>query len=81
MLTVTVGPDGRILVPVELRRTLGLQPGTRLVARVEDDRLVLERREVVLRRLQAQFEAIPPGVSLVDELIADRRREAEREAE
>jgi len=80
MLTVTVGPDGRILVPVELRRTLGLQPGTRLVARVEDGRLVLEGREVVLRRLQAQFEAIPPEVSLVDELIAERRREAERES-
>lgn len=80
MVTVTVGPDGRILVPVELRRTLGLLPGTPLVARIEDDHLILERREVVLRRLQAQFEAIPPTVSLADELIADRRREARRDA-
>ncbi|MEX0630213.1 MAG: AbrB/MazE/SpoVT family DNA-binding domain-containing protein [Chloroflexota bacterium] len=81
MLTVRVGPDGRILVPVELRRELGLQPGMPLVARVEDDRLVLERRETVLRRLQSLFGAIPEGVSLADELVAERRREAEREAE
>lgn len=79
-MTVRVGPDGRILVPVELRRQLGLTAGTPLVAHVEDDRLVLERRDGVLKRLQAQFAAVPPEVSLVDELIADRLREAEREA-
>jgi AbrB family looped-hinge helix DNA binding protein len=77
VVTITVGPDGRILVPVELRRQLGLQPGMSLVARIEDDHLVLERREVVLGRLQAQFERIPRDVSLVDELLTDRRREAE----
>jgi AbrB family looped-hinge helix DNA binding protein len=81
MLTVTVGPDGRILVPVALRRELGLMPGTPVIARVEDDRLVLESRDAVLRRLQARFASIPEGVSLADELIAERRREAEREAE
>ena len=81
MLTVTVGPDGRILVPVELRRTLGLQPGTRLVARIKDERLILERRDVILRRLQERFAVIPPGVSLVEELLAERRHEAEREAD
>lgn len=80
MLTVTVGPDGRILVPVELRRELGLRPGMPLVARVEDNRLVLESRDAVLRRLQARFEAVPPDVRLVDELLADRRRQAERDA-
>jgi AbrB family looped-hinge helix DNA binding protein len=80
MMTVTVGPDGRILVPVELRRQLGLAAGMPLVARVEDQRLVLERREVVLERLRAQFRNVPSGVSLTDELIADRRREARRDS-
>ncbi len=81
MLTTKMGPDGRVLVPVELRRELSLGPGETLVARVEDERLILESREAILRRVQKRFlDAIPRDVSLADELIADRRREAEREA-
>lgn len=44
-----------------------------------DGRLVLEKREAVLERLKRRFSHIPPGVSLVDELIAERRAEARRE--
>jgi len=80
MLTVRFGPDGRVLVPVELRRELGASPGEPLVARVVDRQLVIERREDALRRVQRRFAGIPAGVSLADELIADRRREAERDA-
>jgi AbrB family looped-hinge helix DNA binding protein len=80
MLTTKVGPDGRILVPVELRRELSLAPGETLVVRVEDERLILESREAILRRVQDRFVGkIPRNVSLADELIMDRRREAERE--
>jgi AbrB family looped-hinge helix DNA binding protein len=79
VLTTKVGPDGRVLVPVELRRELGLEPGEPLVASVQDGRLVLESREAVLRRLRRRFGKVSREVSLVDELIADRRREARRE--
>lgn len=76
---VRVGPQGRIVVPAALRRRLGIEAGDVLVARAEDDRLVLERREAVLARIRQRFAHIPPEVSLVDELIAERRREAARE--
>ena len=76
MLTVRFGPDGRVLVPVELRRTLGVTPGEPLVARVLDRQLIIERREDALRRIQARFVSVPAGVSLADELIEDRHREA-----
>ncbi len=79
MLTVRLGPDGRILVPVELRRELGVVAGEALVARVQDGRLVIERRADALVRLQARFAGVPPGVSLVDELLADRRGDLERD--
>jgi AbrB family looped-hinge helix DNA binding protein len=80
MLTTKVGPDGRILVPVELRRELSLAPGETLVVRVEDERLILESREAILRRVQDRFVGkITRNVSLADELIMDRRRVAERE--
>ena len=49
--------------------------------RQEDDRLVLEKAEAIERRLKALFAHIPPHVSLADELIAERREEATREAE
>ena len=78
---IQVGPQGRVVIPARLRQTLGLKPGDRLVAGVDGQRLILERRDEVLARLQASFaDAVPAGVSLVDELIAERRAEASRES-
>ncbi len=79
MLTVRFGPDGRVLVPVELRRSLGVVPGEPFAARVDDGRLVIERRADAVARVQARFSVIPKGVSLVDELLADRRRDVEQD--
>jgi AbrB family looped-hinge helix DNA binding protein len=76
---VAVGPQGRLVVPAEIRRELGLVPGDTLIATVEDGRLVLQKRETVLRRLRQRFAHIPAGVSLADELIAERRAESRRE--
>ena len=73
---VQVGAQGRLVIPAALRKALNLKPGDRLVACQEGDRLVLERREVVVKRLQGLFAHIPGDVSLVDELIAERRSEA-----
>jgi AbrB family looped-hinge helix DNA binding protein len=76
---VALGPQGRIVVPAEIRRELGLVPGDVLIATVEDGRLVLQKREAMLRRLRQRFAHIPAGVSLADELIAERRAESKRE--
>lgn len=74
-------PDGRVLVPAELRRALSLRIGETLVAHADGTRLIFESREAFLRRLQDQFVAVVRrGVSLADELIADRRREVDSES-
>jgi AbrB family looped-hinge helix DNA binding protein len=79
-MAVHVGPQGRLVIPAPLRRALRLEPGETLMARVEADRLVLERPRAALGRLQRAFrDAVPEGVSLVDDLLADRRAEAGRE--
>jgi len=78
---VHVGPQGRIVIPAHIREALDIRPGQELIARVEDGRLVLETRERILARVQSWFAHIPPEVSLVDELIAERIEEARREAE
>jgi AbrB family looped-hinge helix DNA binding protein len=78
-IEVTVGPQGRLVVPALLRRRLGIEAGDVLVARAQDDRLVLERRDAILARVRGRLAAVPHDVSMVDELIAERREEAERE--
>jgi len=76
-----IGPQGRVVIPAELRRELGLEPGETLVARVESRRLVLERGGEILARLRSELrDATRPGTSMVDELLTERRREARREA-
>ncbi len=76
---VQVGAQGRVVIPAGLRKTLKLRAGDRLVARLVGESLVLERRELVERRLLDRFKHIPRDVSLVDELIDERRSEATRE--
>lgn len=75
-----LGSQGRLVIPAEIRRQLGLAPGIELIARIEEGRLVLEPPSNVLRRLRQRFADLPSGVSLAGELIADRRRDAESEA-
>ena len=76
---VQVGAQGRVVIPAALRHTMKLQPGDRLIARLVGESLVLERRELVERRLRERFKHIPQDVSLVNELIGDRRAEAKHE--
>ncbi len=78
-IRVRVGPKGRVVVPAPIRQALGIEEGTELMARIEGDGIVLEPRSAALRRLQALFAHIPRDVSLVDELIDERREEARRE--
>jgi len=77
---VQIGAQGRVVIPAALRKALKLKPGDRLILHREGDRIVLERRESIERRLWEMFEHIPREVSLVDELIAERREAARRES-
>lgn len=77
---VNVAADGRILVPAHLRRAAGIEPGRPVHVRLEDGRLVIEDPMAALRRLRELLAPLrKPGVSIVDEFIAERRAEAERE--
>lgn len=78
-IEVTVGPQGRLVVPAPLRRRLGIEAGDVLVARADSDRLVLERRDAILARVRGRLAVVPADVSMVNELIAERRDEVKRE--
>jgi len=76
---VQLGPQGRIVIPAHLRKALDLKPGDSLVVRRDGDSIVVERREALIRRLQARFAHVPRNVDLAGGLIADRRAEAAAE--
>jgi AbrB family looped-hinge helix DNA binding protein len=70
---------GRILVPSAFRKALGLQSGDTVFIEMRGDELVVRPAKAALRRLQDRLSAYSGGSSVVDELIAERRAEAERE--
>ncbi len=68
---------GRIVIPAAFRKALGVKPGEYLILRIEDGELRAWTFEYAIRKSQEIVRKyIPPGRSLVDELIAERRSEA-----
>lgn len=80
-VTVRVGPQGRIVIPAELRRALSLDTGDTLVAKAQGQTLVLERPAQIIERLQGRLAPLRGETSPVDELLAERKREVARENE
>ncbi len=76
---VRVGPQGRVVIPAELRHRLGLEPGRVLVGYIDGPRLVLVPPEELLDELEDMFADMSGGMAA--ELIEERREEARRELE
>lgn len=77
---VKIVDGGKLVIPAAMRRELGITTGDTVLVDVDDGELrvrsvprALERARAILRKY------VPEGVGLADELIAERRREAERE--
>ena len=77
---VPINENGRLVMPAAFRNALGINPGDEVVLRIEDDELritTLRQRIAQAQRLVRKY--VKPGVSLVDELLAERRAEARKE--
>lgn len=75
---LSVGRKGRVVIPVQIRRQLGIDEGTELLAVVEQDGVLLLPRAAVKRRLRGMFAGVK--TSMADELIQDRRAAAAEES-
>ncbi len=76
-----IGKNGAIALPEALRAALAIREGDSVQLVIEDDAIRILTRDAALRALTSDVRrTIPEGVSLVDELIGDRRAEAAREA-
>ncbi|MPZ15710.1 MAG: AbrB/MazE/SpoVT family DNA-binding domain-containing protein [Chloroflexi bacterium] len=72
-----VTEGGRVVIPADYRRQLGIEIGDELVMSLVDGELRLFTRQEAIRRAQEIARHHPSrGVSLVAELIAERRAEA-----
>ena len=80
-IRVRLNEGGRIVIPAEFRRELGLEEGDVLMIERDGDGLQIRSALAALERVAAYVQAhLPPGTgSLVDELFADRREEFARE--
>jgi len=72
---VKLGKQGRIVIPAVVRKELGLEPGEELLVSAKGSKVELQRREDLLREIQAEWRSMANGRNLVDELIEERRRE------
>jgi hypothetical protein len=79
-IRLEVSPDGQMRLPASVMEALGVVRGGGIKVCVEDDGSVsLLGAPQALKRIQALLGLPLSGVSLVDELIAERRAEVERE--
>jgi len=75
-----VNENGRVVIPASFRKALGINIGDEVVLRMEDDELritTLKRRVERAQRLVRKH--VKQSMSLVDELIAERRQAARNE--
>ena len=79
---VKVGEKGRIVIPAEIREAMGINVGDTVEMRLDNYEIHVSTRRARIRRAQERArQIIPPGVSLSEELMAERREEARKELE
>ena len=75
---LSVGKQGRIVIPTALRRQLAIEPGAQLIAWIEGGRLIMETKQQLWQSLR-QACGDPGTDSVTDELIEQRRLAAKQE--
>ena len=77
---VKIIDGGKLIIPASFRRKLGIDTGDTVVIEMDEDGLHVRSLSSAVRRAQEIIrEFVPDEVSLADELIAERRAEAEHD--
>jgi len=76
---VTVGENGRLILPIKIREQLNLLTGDQVMLVLSEGLKVIPIKDKV-RELQAMIKSRnPENISLVDSLIESRRKESRDE--
>lgn len=77
-----IGRGGRLNIPSEHRKALGLSEGDEVLVGVSEGAIRIQTREAAIDRVQYMLrDRLGEGLSPSDELIEDRREQARREDE
>jgi AbrB family looped-hinge helix DNA binding protein len=81
VISVRVEKSGRVLIPVSVRRQLGLKEGeSDLLLKIDETPVLATTRAQALRRIQEwAAQGVKPGRLVSEELLEERRKEAFRE--
>ncbi len=75
-----VNENGRVVIPAAFRKALGIEVGDEVVLRIQGDELrITTQQHRIARAQQRARQYVKAGVSLVDELLAERREAAKNE--
>jgi AbrB family looped-hinge helix DNA binding protein len=79
----TVSSKGQMVIPVQIREAMGIEPGTRVAIRQEGDRVILEPQTLSakLRIIDELCGLTAGGPSMTDMLIEERHQERAMELE
>ena len=77
MAYVRASTKGQVVIPIEVRRELGIEPGSCLEVQVRDGAVLL--RPVPDDPITRAYGVLRDLPGLVDDLLAERARERERE--
>lgn len=79
--TTQISENGRIVIPAAYRKAMGLKGGEMVTIRLDEDGLHIQSQAQAIKRAQAIVRKyVSADRKLSDELIAERRLEAKREA-
>ena len=78
--SLSVAPDGRLLIPQEMREAMLLDKDPQVIVRVNAGELRVISRPVAIRRTQRKLRALKrPGIDEVDAFLQDRKAMWENE--
>jgi len=43
---MTIGPKGQVVIPVALRKTLKITPGSKVIFKIDGDKIILEKLKI-----------------------------------
>lgn len=79
LFRMRVSAGRRVVLPAEACKRLGINVGDTAIVDVSEGKVHLHSFATMLAEFRALLAGkIPPGVSVVDELLAERRAEARR---
>jgi AbrB family looped-hinge helix DNA binding protein len=79
-IRLLLAENGRVVIPANVRRALGVKAGDEIILDQDENgfRLTTRRHRIEDARRYLRHH-VRPGVSLVDDLIADRRKTGKHE--